>query len=123
MTLEETIKNLESLGTQETNSENRLHDAVRVVSKLIKEIEPPYVLLPRCYEVRRVHHRGFKSVKHFLVQADADYWIDGTGLEEAAECDNGEHLDIIPNQTRAGSLLFAHDVQNGLLDEIAAFLK
>jgi hypothetical protein len=50
--------------------------------------------------------------------SNCEYWIDGVGGYLHGDVDCG-----IPGQTRPGSLQFAKDVGEGLVEEISQFLE
>jgi hypothetical protein len=121
---------LERAGGENSRATEKLHVAARKVADLIEGLAPVGVDLPRGYIVIRERsnvgsalflklYRGQdKHAAEYGVNQRHSYWIDGTGgyLHGDFHCE-------IPNQSRDGSLMFAKDVAEGLLDEIAEFLE
>jgi hypothetical protein len=115
------VKRLERAGDENSKATKKLHQAAVTVAGIIEDQCPVNVALPRGYEVTRV--KSNVGYAYFLL-LDRDqynegrYWIDGQGSYL-----HGDFNSWIPGQTRAGSLRFAKDVAEGLLDEIAEFLE
>jgi hypothetical protein len=109
------LARLERAGAENSKATKKLHEAATTIAVKIEECVPVGVDLPRGYKVvRRCSNIGADL---FLLDS-ADRYIDGTGgyLHRDFHCK-------IPPQTRVGSLQFAKDVSEGLLDEIAAWLE
>lgn len=113
------LKRLERAGSENSRVTEKLHEAANEIASQIEPNVPVNVTLPRRYMVREI--RSNVGSEKFLIRAsdgDEEIWIDGTG--------NYLHGDFhceIPAQTREGSLLFAKDIAEGLLDEIAQFIE
>lgn len=131
------LKRLERAGSENSRATEKLHEAARIVASQIITVAPLYILLPRGYWVRKMNSNI--GSEYFLVKSTSvknppyelgddmrgphewdliDYWIDGT--------DSYLHGDFqcrVPGQNREGSLRFAKDIADGLLDEIADFLE
>ncbi len=104
------IKRLERAGDENSKATKKLHDAVtRVCEDLIETTCPPHVLLPRGYMVQ-------------TNQSGAYYLTRDNGKNEMYP-EFVEWQQIDRHHTREGSLQFAKDVAEGLLDEIAEFLE
>ncbi len=121
MNIIDAVKRLERAGDENSKATKKLHDAAATVAEIIERVAPLGVSLPRDYRVTRVRSNIGSDV--FLLggkaqYGDAEFWVDGIGryLHNDFNCD-------IPAQTRSGSLKFAKDVAEGLLDEIAEFLE
>lgn len=115
------VNRLTRAGSEDSRATAKLHEAANAVALLIEQECPVGVALPRGYMVRRV--RSNVGSETYLTWGDARYdgdevWIDGTGRYL-----HGDFNAAIPDQTRAGSLMFAKDIADGLLDEIAALLE
>src|SRR5262245_30430730 len=119
------VARLERAGAENSRATKKLHDAASQVADFICGRVPINVKLPRGYKVVRV--KSNVGSADFLVRESGDtdefgylvrQWIDGTGSFL-----HGDFHAEVPAQTRAGSLQFAKDVAEGLLDEIAAFLE
>lgn len=115
------VKRLERSGDENSKATKKLHEATRNVAQLIEDQCPVGVDLPRGYRV--IKRKSNVGSAHYLLAGadqygDAEYWIDGHGSYL-----HGDFGAWIPDQTRAGSLKFARDVAEGLLDEIAEFLE
>jgi hypothetical protein len=114
------LKRLERAGSENSKATAKLHEAASELAGRIIKAVPANVTLPRDYRVVKV--KSNVGEESFLVhgqadELDYDHWIDGTGKYLHGDC----HCDI-PPQTREGSLQFAKDIAEGLLDEIAEFL-
>lgn len=118
------VKRLERAGSENSRATKKLHDAASEVAYLIKHQVPVGADLPRGYNVVEVNSNV--GICRFLLLPNGcdeygepqSLWIDGTG--------NYLHGDFrceIPDQTREGSLQFAKDIADGLLNEIAAWLE
>jgi len=129
MSIVDSLKRLERAGSENGRATKKLHEAACEVAEAIEKVVPAGVKLPRGY--RKVERKSNISSSEFLVKevrCDRDdpddrygwksYYIDGTGGYL-----HGDFNARIPAQTREGSLLFARDVAEGLLDEIAEFLE
>lgn len=125
------IARLERAGSENSRATKKLNSAAITVADLIERTVPVGVVLPRGYRVRKiksnvgtalylVRHAGTdkEAEQQFGVKIPFEDWIDGTGgyLHGDFNCE-------IPAQSRRGSLQFAQDVSEGLLDEIAEFLE
>lgn len=119
------LKRLERAGAENSRATKKLHEAAAEVADRIERLVPSGVRLPRGYIVDGV--KSNVGYARFLKREDDEWdewgeptytWIDGTGSYL-----HGDFHCWIPAQTRAGSLQFAKDVAEGLLDEIAAFLE
>lgn len=117
------VARLTRAGGENSRATEKLHEAAKTVALLIEQEAPVNVTLPRGYRV--VRRRSNIGSEKYLVVGDLDKpyddgltYIDGTGGYL-----HGDFSCPIPNQTRAGSLQFAADVADGLLDEISAFLE
>jgi hypothetical protein len=119
------LARLERVGGEHSRATEKLHQAAVTIAGLIEEQVPCDVDLPRGYRVVRI--KSYIDVAKFLVKSGVDgcqpedwkeYWIDGSGgyLHGDLSC-------FIPAQTRAGSLQFATDIAEGLLNEITEFLE
>jgi hypothetical protein len=118
------VKRLERAGDENSKATAKLHEAARNVAALIINRVPVGVQLPRGYRVKKVKS-NVGSAEFLTLRGEQGeygeydyYWIDGTG--------GYLHRDFnaaIPAQTRAGSLRFAKDIAEGLLNEIAEFLE
>ena len=120
------VKRLERAGDENSKATKKLHEAAREVAYKIEAVAPVGVLLPRGYRVERVKS-NVGSDEFLTLRGDRDeyqrgeyhyYWIDGCGRYL-----HGDFHAEVPAQTRTGSLRFAKDVAEGLLDEIAEFLE
>jgi hypothetical protein len=132
MSIIDSLKRLERAGEEDSRSIKKLHRAAADVADWIIKAAPEGIRLPRNYiVVRRQSNTGslrflvLCDVEPDDIEVDAgDYpnlvslYIDGMGgpLHGDPQC-------FIPPQTRQGSLTFAKDVAEGLLDEIAVFLE
>jgi hypothetical protein len=121
MNIIDAVKRLERAGDENSKATQKLHEAASTVAEIIEKQAPVGVWLPRDYKVVRI--RSNVSSEVFLIggkdpYGDGNFWVDGIGryLHNDFQCG-------IPSQTRAGSLKFAKDVAEGLLDEIAEFLE
>ena len=126
------VKRLERAGDENSKATKKLHEAAYNVAQLIIKIVPLGVKLPRGYKVRHIksnvgsadfltYWQPTPSDKAYSERPDLEgetMWIDGQGSYL-----HGDFNAWIPNQTRAGSLKFAKDVAEGLLEEIAEFLE
>lgn len=115
------LNRLERAGSANSRATQKLHEAAAEVAWKIEEIVPVGVDLPRGYRVRRIKSNVGQAkylVKHAKYVNHEDYWIDGDG-----EYLHGDFSAWVPGQSRTGSLTFAQDIAEGLLDEIAAFLE
>ena len=130
----ETIKavlRLEKAGREDNLVTKKLHQAAKNVAGFIKENVPENVLLPRGYLVKPLTDEGgYYKCGSYLVwtiegvgkKRKIMHWIDSDfETYEKAEQHHIEY-DMTP-QTRTGSLLFAKDISEGLLDEISKFLE
>lgn len=129
MSIVNALNRLQRAGSESSRCTEKLHDAASEVAdqicKAVYQARAVGKRLPRGYRVVNVKSNVGNS--DFLVWESAkrdefgypeSLWIDGTG--------NYLHGDFhaeVPKQTREGSLRFAKDVSEGLLDEIAAFLE
>jgi hypothetical protein len=123
------LNRLERAGSESSRCTKKLHEAASTVADKIcdsvRAAKAVGVTLPRGYRVRNV--KSNVGNRAFLVAEpgtrdewgnDDQLWIDGTGGYL-----HGDFHAGIPEQTREGSLRFAKDVSEGLLNEIAAFLE
>jgi hypothetical protein len=118
------VKRLERAGDENSKATKKLHQAAATIAELIEKTVPVGIKLPRGYKVIRVRSNIGSDVflgHDFRDNMYTDWpetWIDGIGryLHNDFNCN-------IPAQTRAGSLKFAKDIAEGLLDEIAEFLE
>lgn len=120
------VKRLEKAGEENSQATARVHKASAWVAKWIEDHVPAGVELPRGYRLRMV--RSNMGLAKFLTlpfvmqtqfePVDCEYWIDGVGGYL-----HGDYYCGIPGQTREGSLQFAKDVGDGLVDEISQFLE
>lgn len=126
------VKRLERAGDENSKATKKLHQAAYDVAQLIIKIAPAGVKLPRGYKVK--HLRSNVGSADFLTiwqpTAREDTYSERPDLEGETLWIDGQggylHRDFgawVPGQTRAGSLKFAKDVAEGLLDEIAEFLE
>ena len=125
MDLISAVKRLERAGDENSKATKKLHEAAKTVAYLIEAQAPVGVKLPHGYSVERVKSNvgsdEFLTVPHDKVNEFGEreyFWIDGCGRYL-----HGDFHAQVPGQTRAGSLKFAKDVAEGLLDEIAEFLE
>jgi hypothetical protein len=119
-------KRLEKAGKENSQATARMHQATAWVANWIEDHVPAGLELPRGYRLRMVQsNRGWAKflTLPFVMQTksepiDCEYWIDGVGgyLHGDVRCG-------IPGQTREGSLQFAKDVGEGLVEEISQFLE
>lgn len=118
------VKRLERAGSENSRATKKLHEAVRTVADFICDQVPRGVTLPRGYFTQRVHSNIGGETFLYL----GTLYL-GTGEDEAVGIDttggylHGDFNCPMPGQTRAGSLQFAKDVAEGLLDEIAVWLE
>ena len=121
----DSLKRLERAGSEHSRATEKLHEAVRVVARLVEEIVPDGMELPRGYQVRAVSSNV--GTETFLTRwgyAGEDYdepgdaYVDGTGGYL-----HGDFSCPIPAQSRGVSLAFAHDVATGWLTELAEWLE
>ena len=130
------LNRLNRAGSESGRATQKLHEAAKTVANEIcvsvYRAAAIGVKLPRGYRVRNV--RSNIGNADFLLldtgrpsDADIEYqmdngteilWIDGTGGYL-----HGDFNASIPDQTREGSLRFAKDTSEGLLNEIAEFLE
>ncbi len=110
----DSLKRLERAGSEHSRATEKLHTAARDVARLVKELVPVGVILPRGYEVRRIH----SNVGSDLFLVAGGYWVDGCGGYL-----HGDFRCPIPPQTREASLRFAEDIATGWLDELAEWLE
>ncbi len=105
MELSDTVKQVERLlraGKDNKVSTVRLIEAAAKVAALVIKSVPINVLLPRDYKVQEV------GSERFLIHNDLT-WINSTGAH--------------PAPTRRGSLMFARDIEEGLLSKLAGCLE
>ncbi len=118
------VKRLERAGSEHSRTTQKLFEAARQVAKLIKEMVPVGVKLPRGYYVQLVSSNIGSSrflCRDFSVEndhANGVAFVDGIGgyLHRDFRC-------WVPGQDRTTVLKFAEDVADGLLDEIAEWLE
>jgi hypothetical protein len=125
MSLLDSLNRLQRAGDEGSKATAKLHEAASDVARKIREIAPEGVRLPRGYMVLRVRSNISSTTRLVKETGEKDQWgesqllwIDGDGTYL-----HGDFNAEIPAQTRAGSLAFAKDIAEGLLDEIAAFLE
>ena len=119
-------KRLEKAGKDDSQATARVHKASAWVASWIEDHVPAGLELPRGYRLRMV--RSNMGLAKFLTlpfvmqtkfqPVDCEYWIDGVGGYL-----HGDYYCGIPGQTREGSLQFAKDVGEGLVEEISQFLE
>jgi hypothetical protein len=119
-------KRLEKAGKDDSQATARVHKASAWVANWIEDHVPAGLELPRGYRLRTV--RSNMGLAKFLTlpfvmqtkfePVDCEYWIDGVGGYL-----HGNYYCGIPGQTREGSLQFAKDVGEGLVEEISQFLE
>jgi hypothetical protein len=120
------VKRLEKASEENSKATARMHKASAWVAKWIEDHVPAGVELPRGYRLRMVQsNKGLAKflTLPFVMQTkfelvDCEYWIDGVGGYL-----HGDSYCGIPGQTREGSLQFAKDVGEGLVEEISQFLE
>jgi len=126
------LQRLQRAGDNGSKATKKLHEAAEAVAdeicKSVYRAKAVGVRLPRGYRVRNV--KSNVGNNDFLVYDPTkssgdewdsypdEIWIDGIGSYM-----HGDFHCWIPEQTREGSLRFAKDIAEGLLDEIAAFLE
>jgi hypothetical protein len=119
-------KRLEKAGKEDSLATARVHKASAWVAGWIEDHVPAGLELPRGYRLRMVQS-NVGSAKFltlpFVMQTkfelvDCEYWMDGIGAYL-----HGDSYCGIPGQTREGSLQFAKDVGEGLVEEISQFLE
>ncbi len=120
------VKRLEKAGKEDSQATARVHKASAWVARWIEDHVPAGVELPRGYRLRLV--RSNMGLVKFLTlpfvmqtkfePVNCEYWIDGVGGYL-----DGDYYWGIPGQTREGSLQFAKDVGEGLVQEISQFLE
>jgi len=126
------VKRLGRVGGEHSRATEKLHEAARTVAAVIKEQVPRHVMLPRGYcNYGLEHWSGYDGHGQLLVKyspkregekPQIQFWIDsGSDWTEQTE-EYQVRFNILP-QSRKGSLEFAKDVAEGLLDEIAVFLE
>ncbi len=119
-------KRLEKAGKENSQATERMHKATAWVASWIEDHVPAGLELPRGYRLRMV--RSNLGLAKFLTlpfvmqtkfqPVDCEYWIDGIGGYL-----HGDLYCGIPGQTREGSLQFAKDISEGLVEEISQFLE
>jgi hypothetical protein len=119
-------KRLEKAGKENSQAIARMQKATAWVANWIEDHVPAGLELPRGYRLRMVRsHLGWAKflTLPFVMQTqsepiDCEYWIDGVGGYLHGDVSCG-----IPGQTREGSLQFAKDIDEGLVEEISQFLE
>lgn len=114
------LKRLERAGSENSRATKKLHAAAETVAGAIINSVPDHMvgeLLPRDYRV--VCHTSNVGKTYFLVrEGEEHYYIDGFGGYL-----HGDFHVFIPPQKREGSLLFAKDIADNLLDMIAEHVE
>lgn len=134
------LNRLQRAGDNGSKATKKLHEAASTVAdEICKSVYAARAVgekLPRGYRVVNVRSNvgdndflTLDSGKKNLRAGDSEFgydefidnhtfWIDGTGSYM-----HGDFHCMIPDQEREGSLRFAKDIAEGLLDEIASFLE
>lgn len=104
------VKRLERAGSENSRTTEKLHAAVCTVADFICNQVPTNVTLPRGYLVQEtITDTGSSRFLYRLTGQKNEWGDDLIGIDT-------------PGMTRAGSLQFAKDVAEGLLDEITEWL-
>lgn len=105
------LKRLERAGSENSRATKKLHEAVVVVAEFIEVNCPNYVLLPRRYMVND-SERGYYYLAKDVGPADSPHFIG-----------QRKWVKIDMEKTREKSIMFAKDIAEGLIDEIADLLE
>lgn len=124
MSLMDSLKRLERAGSTQSRATEKLHEAAAAVATEIINAVPDNMVgewLPRDYRV--VYRKSNVGGRYYLTRDDGEetYYIDGEGKNGTYM--HGDFHCWIPGQRREGSLLFAKDLADGLLDMIAAHIE
>lgn len=113
------LKRLERAGSENSRATKKLLDACVVIAQQIEAACPVGVSLPRGYEVVERHSNVGSALYLLTDRPDCGgEYVDGNGIYL-----HGDFFCWIPQTTREVALVFAHDIADGLLDEITDFLE
>jgi hypothetical protein len=121
------LKRLERAGSENSRATQKLHEAADKVAQAIINAVPRHLhgsWLPRDYRIVKIT-ANIGEARYLVKKGDTDdwgnrhdYWIDGSGGYLF-----GDFNCPVPEQTREGSLLFAKDIADGLLDMISQHIE